>query len=194
MASYPDMLTSFSVAADDQLLKIPYRASQGSGSPNMGYVDLKAQPERIAEIPELTGYPELEELVRVLNKQESSFRTLRVDTAKDVFRRPEFSKSESSHLTISFENLGGEDDERFYMEAHRSFSSYVSLLPVSDAIVINFVAVPLQVQTFRGWCLDLWLYGFGKSEDEARRNWLSGLTILREFLLRLDEENRDNLN
>lgn len=194
MASYPDMLTGFSIAADDQLLKIPYRASQGSGSPNIGYVDLKRQPERIAEIQELIGYRELEELVRVLNKQESSLRTLRVDTAKDVFRRPGFSKSIFSHLTVSFENLGGEDDKRFYMEAHRSFSSYVSLLPVSDGIVINFVAVPLQVQTFRGWCLDLWLYGFGTSEEGAKRNWLSGLTFLGGFLMQVDKENRENRN
>ena len=128
------------------------------------------------------------------NKQESSFRTLCVDTAKDVFRRPEFSRSVYSHLTISFENPGGEDDKRFYMEAHRSFYSYVSRLPLLNVIVINFVAVPLQVQTFRGWCLDLRLYGFGKSEDEALRTWRSGLTILRGFLLRLDEENRDNPN
>lgn len=188
------MLTSFSIATDDQLLKIPYRASQASGSANIGFIDLKAEPERITEIHELAAYPELEELVRQLNKQESSFRTLRVDTAKDIFRRRSFSRSAFSHLTISFENLGGEDDKRFYMEAHQSFSSYVSLLPVSNAIVINFVAVPLQVQTFRGWCLDIWLYGFGHSEDEARRNWLSGLTLLKKFLLRLDEENRDNPN
>jgi hypothetical protein len=188
------MLTSFSVAANDQLLKIPYRASQGSGSPNIGFIDLKTQPERVTEIHELAGYPKLEELVRLLNKQESSFRTLRVDTAKDVFTRQGFSKSVFSHLTISFENLGGEDDRRFYMEAHRCFSAYASSLPASDAIVINFVTVPLQVQTFLGWCLDVWLYGFGNSEDEANRQWLSGLTLLKKFLLRLDEENRDNPN
>jgi len=188
------MLTSFSIATDDQLLKIPYRASQGSGSPNIGFIDLKTQPERITEIHELAGYPQLEELVRLLNKHESSFRTLRVDTAKDVFTRQGFTTSVFSHLTISFENLGGEDDRRFYIEAHRFLSVYVSSLPASDAIVINFVAVPLRVQTFRGWCLDVRLYGFGNSEDEANQHWFSGLTLLKKFLLRLDEENRNNPN
>jgi hypothetical protein len=186
------MITHLYHAGEGQCLHIPYRARSGSHTTNVGFIDLKAQPERLAEIHELRGYPDFEDLVRVLNQPDCSLRTLRVDTARDEFDRPGFSNSYFSFLTVSFEQAHPEDDRRYFRELHRSFTAYNAALNVPDAVQVDFYIVPLEVTVnkFRGWCLDIRLYGFGTSEEEAMKNWSDGLRLVRELLLMVDTASR----
>lgn len=186
------MITHLYQAGEDQRLHIPYRPRSGSHATNVGFIDLKAQPERLAEIHELSGYPDFEDLVRVLNQPDCSLRTLRVDTAKDEFDRPGFSSSYFSFLTVSFEQAHPEDDRRYFCELYRSFTAYASGIILPDAVQVDFYIVPLEVTAnkFRGWCLDIRLYGFGASEGEAMKHWSDGLRLVRELLLMVDKDSR----
>jgi hypothetical protein len=186
------MITHLYLAGEDQRLHIPYRPRSGSHTTNIGFIDLKAQPERIVEIHELTGYPDFEDLIRVLNQPGCSLRTLRVDTAKDDFERPGYSNSYFSFLTVSFEQPHPEDDKRYFSELYGSFTAYASGLILPDAVQVDFYIVPLEVKAnkFSGWCLDIRLYGFGASVEEAMKNWSDGLRLVRELLLMVDKNSR----
>ena len=184
------MISRFVTMGEEHLLKIPYHKGEGSHSSNIGYIDLKQEPDRISELHELQGYPEFEELIRRLIQPQCTLRPLRIDTAKDEFYHPQFSNSHYSFLTVSFDNPDPVDDARFFAELHGSFQSYGSHLP--DSVRIDFYLVPMAIprHKFRGWCLDIRLYGYGTSETEARGNWATGLEILNDFLIEVDNNNR----
>ena len=63
------------LTVDHQPLGVPYlRASEDGESSS--FVDLKRQPERIDEIPELRSWPELKKLVSEINRPSGIFKTL----------------------------------------------------------------------------------------------------------------------
>src|SRR5687767_1549837 len=95
------MLLSFKISDESQLLKMPYGANEGSISPNIGFINLKTQPERIDEIHELEGFPELKELLLLLNKPDTVFATLRINTGKNIHKFEGYSNSYFSFLTVT---------------------------------------------------------------------------------------------
>lgn len=177
---------------EDQRLYVPYGPGKGSNTTNIGFIDLKGQPERMAEIHELRGFPVFEELMRALNAPESSVRTLRIDTAKDEFPRDEYPHSFFSMLTFCFEVCQGEEDKGYYIELYRFFVQVASTLLPGDDVQVDFHLVPLTVrpEDYSGWALEIRLYGYGKSEDGARRAWVRGFRQVNEFMLRIEAENR----
>lgn len=177
---------------EDQRLYVPYRAGSGSHTSNIGFVDLKGKPERITEIHELRGYPEFEELIRALNASESSIRTLRVDTAKDEFPRPDYANSFFSMVTCAFEKAGPED-RQYISELYKYFVGYASDSGLPDTVQADFFIVPLTITAgnFSGWCFEIRLYGYGRSESEAKEAWSNGFRVMKDFLLQVDRQNRD---
>lgn len=153
---------------------------------------MKGQLERIAEIHELRGFPEFEELMRALNAPESSVRTLRIDTVKDEFPRDEYPHSVFSMLTFCFEVCQGDEDKRYYVELYRFFVQIASRFLPTDDVQIDFHLVPLTVKSlsYSGWALEIRVYGYGKSEDGARSAWAKGFMQVSEFMLRIESENR----
>ena len=65
---------------------IPYRKeNRPDGINNYGCFDLKREPNRVADLPEAKEYPELIDALRIINSQESFFRSIGCDTD---FRNP----------------------------------------------------------------------------------------------------------
>lgn len=188
------MISDIYQFGEDQRLYVPYRPGQGSHTANVGFIELKAQPERIAEIHELRGFPEFEELIRALNVPESSVRTLRIDTGKGEFPRDTYSHSYFSMLTFCFEVCQGDEDKRYYVELYRFFVQVASPLLPADNVQIDFHLVPLTVKAgnYSGWALEIRLYGYGKSEDDAHGAWAQGFRQVNEFILRIESENRNS--
>jgi hypothetical protein len=58
-------------------LGIPYLKTVDPDRDNAGYFDLKKNPSKITEIPELKGWPEFAGFIRSVNSDGSFFRTLR---------------------------------------------------------------------------------------------------------------------
>src|SRR5438132_1363157 len=86
------MLAEFTVdlGPDSPALEMPWVADEPadgvdqSGSP--GFVDLRAAPERLAEIPEARAYPPLGEFLLALNAPASPLATAKCDgwTTRDI--------------------------------------------------------------------------------------------------------------
>src|SRR6185503_13857668 len=91
---------------DSTGLGIPYPPDLDDGGGNAGYFDLKLEPEKIANIHELQSWPELRDLVMLINHKDSFFRTLRCQAFFSgapenlPFRRVYF-----SYTTVAFEIL-----------------------------------------------------------------------------------------
>lgn len=170
------MLSQLYQMGEDQRLYIPYRAGTGSHTSNIGFIDLKAQPERLCEIHELQGYPEFEELLRTLNSAECSLRTLRVDTSDDDF--PEFGHSHTcfSMLSFCFEALGQDEDKRYFVELYNYFRRSASGYLPGDDVRVDFFLIPLTLVSigYHGWALEIRLYGFGISVESSRNAWARG--------------------
>ena len=185
------MISNIYQLGEDQRLYVPYPPGKGSHTTNVGFIDLRSQPERIAEIHELRGFPEFEELVRALNAPESAVRTLRIDTAKDEFPRDEYPRSFFSMLTFCFEAFHGDDDKRYYIDLYRFFVQLASHFLPADDVQVDFYLVPFTVQVSNnGWALEIRVYGYGKSEDDARSAWVRGFMQVSEFMHRIESENR----
>lgn len=188
------MLIRFQVLGKEQLLVFPYRSGTTPDSTNIGYIDLKKEPERIAEIHELNGYPELQDFVRCLNAPESIFRTLRSDTVRDSFKPPDYTKSVFSHSTIAYDFLECNQDPAMYQSIYELFldSGLGGALP--DSVVADFWLIPTyyKIHEQPGWCLDIWLYGYGNSEKESHGGWSAGLRALKTHFMRMSAANAEH--
>ena len=102
---------------------------------------MKAEPGRIEEIHELDDYPELKEFVRVLNRQDCVFRTIRTDTAKDFFKRPDSSNSCFSLVTVGFDYPEAAGDARLHENLYHTFVDYALFYRLPDEVVLNFVLI-----------------------------------------------------
>lgn len=60
----------------DDFRRFPYASDFTEGRTNRGGIDLVREPQRLAEIHEAVGFPELLELLRFLNGPESDYMTL----------------------------------------------------------------------------------------------------------------------
>src|ERR1035437_3338528 len=152
------MITEYRESGDSQFLKLPYRASIGSGSPNNGYFDLLARPSDISRLKELNDYPELKALILFLISPQSHFVSLRIDTNKDAYILGPLHRSVGSMVTIAFRNPDPEDAIYFEDLARYLFDSGAKK-GVGDQIRIlctlttfSYVSRGLE----RGHCLDVY--------------------------------------
>lgn len=98
-------------------LSVPYPPSDEGGRTNVGYFDLKLNPELISRVHELTGYPEFEKLTKSINRPESIFRSLRLDI-KPKAQVEGATYAHSSYVTIAFEILSWSQAEENYRDLY----------------------------------------------------------------------------
>lgn len=176
---------------------LPYGPSAGKESPNIGCIDLRTQPERIGEIQELNGFPELKELVQFLNDPLGTFFSILCDTGLNVrgesFDSPTMPFNKYSCLTITVPPSTGPDDDRaFLAQCYSTFAQWVHCVYPTDAIHFLFVLAPViwTVTDTKGWTLDVRVTGFGESDEMAHANWIKGSSAVSRYLLEVDKENR----
>lgn len=183
------MISSFEILGSEHELPIPYDPDKGDSSGNNGFIDLVAHPERIDEIHELDGYPELKRLVKFLNSEASKFVSLRVDTIDDYFKNPPFSNSRFSFITISFRNSHPVADREYFVEFYNHFKPFAEKRQLPDSSLARFYIVPLWIPStgFKGHCLDVRLYGFGNSPKEANRAWVDAMLVFEDYLVKCND-------
>jgi hypothetical protein len=179
------MIVELKVAGEDQGLGIPYPKGTATGSTNVGYVDLKKNPEALAGLPELQDWPELEGFLRAVNLPDSLFRTLRCEVAASPIKHSGCTRKVTSYVTVAFELLDWNQAQGAYGELYRSFREYSSGLKAPVKLVVEFELIPtsyLMHGINRGWSVDVWISGLGTSKDAARATWRAGLRIVQDFL------------
>ena len=169
------------LTVDHKPLGVPYfRPSEDTESNS--FIDLKEQPERIDEIPELRSWPELEKVVRRINIPSGIFKTL--GCAEFVYKNE--SPKYRLHTYVDFcfaESMANKDQGNFYDLFHR-FTEYVGTLKPPDDLVIKIELrrTAFYNENITGWCMEYWVLGVGETLNEARANPDAGFKILEEFL------------
>jgi hypothetical protein len=177
----------FLEGTDEDGLGIPYPLSEDSDSRNVGYLDLKVTPSNIDLVYELDDWPEFKGLVRLLNNQESFFRTLRCDVwFANVTGHAVFQKLAVGYLTLAFEILEYNCSKNCFDELRKRFLKFAPQALGWPESTIHFKHIPTSYNNHglaRAWSEDIEIHGFGRVEADARVALLRGLNPVGQFLL-----------
>jgi hypothetical protein len=78
------------ISPEEHTVTLPYGTGSATGGRNNGFIDLLTQPERINELHELEGVPELRKLIEELNSPKSEFFTCRMDSGRNWYKDPKY--------------------------------------------------------------------------------------------------------
>jgi hypothetical protein len=157
---------------------VPYPAVvHEDGSRNFGYVRVKGDPEAVKRIPEVQGYPELQDFLLAVNVPQSPIESVGCEKG--------FFPSDVEGLTVK---LGSYIDvilSEPVLNVPENLLLLASLLLPSVSGCEKWwsnVELSLQPMRFLGgvvapWGLMVRVTGYGRSEDEARKWW--GETMVR---------------
>lgn len=183
---------------------IPYTGSEvrPDGSKNHGYFDLKRNPARINDVPELKGFPELKRFVQMMNGPESHFRTLGCEKVFSPSDSPLFKRKLVTFVDFAFEVVEWNATKTNCEGLYRAFEEFVGSkgdLPntygvefsIGPAVFNDHPPVVAGVDQHRtpgecmvGWITAIWIFGYGGSDDAARKQWALALRIVHEFFER----------
>jgi hypothetical protein len=163
---------------------IPYPAVERTdGHSNYGYFDLKRKPDLIDTVVELQDSLELMALVREMNDPRSVVRSLACEKALSENRDPVFQWKLTSFVRLSFEILAWNFAKDNYRKLYDQFADSATPHLLSDLISIEFEVDPANFVDHQknGWSLTIWNNGYGRTGDEARSNWATGVRLVEQF-------------
>jgi hypothetical protein len=196
-------------SADDPMLVVPWVDTQhdahsdsprGSAKPGSHFVNLRAEPYSIAEIPEADRYPDLARALRALNANRSPFLTAKCDAW------PIAPRDGANELEAMRKELMLFEDEATY-----AFTSYIDLLWRERAIfasahqqqdrldriarratklphtesMLQCVLRPAMVDLgapLEGFATTLYVTSLGSDAEIANRRWASALEDVVDLL------------
>ena len=168
----------------NEYLCLPYNIERRFDGINHGYFDLKRIPRLIAEVPELYGWPEMEEMVGTINHSDSLFRTLGCAIALMDFADPRLKKRLVSYVDIAFEILSLNAEKENYRRLFQRFEEFATpfQLPGNVSILFEICPTLFADHQFHGWRVTLWNAGLGRTDTEARAAWHLGIEVVRDFI------------
>ena len=192
-------------SADDPMLVVPWVDSQDasgnhSAQPGSHFVNLRAEPYSIAEIPEADRFPDLARALRALNANRSPFLTAKCDAW------PMSPRDGANELEAMRKELMLFEDEATY-----AFTSYIDLLWRERAIfasahqqqdrldriarraaklphaesMLQCVLRPAMVDLgapLEGFATTLYVTSLGSDAELANRRWASALEDVVDLL------------
>ncbi len=189
---------SAELSGDSPVLHIPWQDDSGQ----ILYIDLRAQPERILELPEASQHPALRSALLALNRPASSLETAKCDVWP-------LDASDVAACADLLDLTGEENEPRFgfgsYIDTvlrdHEAFASFdlhnellrnlargaatLDLDQASAEFVLRLCAREEAGETRVGHAVTVYVYGVGGTEEEAYRNWSEALGAITEILLEL---------
>jgi hypothetical protein len=178
-------MIEFLEGADEDGLGVPYPPKH-SNSENAGYFDLKKEPSRISELPELKGWPEFETFIKAVNSRASFFRTLRCDVwLASPSGHTYLNKIVVGYATIAFEILEFNTSKGCFDELRNRFLKFAPASLKWPTTVIHFKHIPTSYNNHgiaRAWSEDIEIHGLGINDNDARVSWLKGLLVVEDFL------------
>lgn len=181
------MRIKFTQGTDEDGLGIPYPKEIDAELHNLGYFDLKKEPQRIAEIYELAGWPEFQEFIALINRKDSFFKSLRCDVwFASLPQHPQFTRIAVGYVTIAFENMALNLSKENYEALRQRFKDFAAQYPPNDQITLEFKHIPTSYNEqgiARAWSEDIEIHGLGNTDDEAGQAWLAGLRVVQAFIV-----------
>lgn len=191
-------------AADDPWVVVPW----SSKDETICYIDLRAAPERLEEIPEAAQYPCIAKALRRWNQPDTSLFTAKCDVwnypAKffDAEDLPDFDYAHGSYIDLlpidaeMFSSFAAcERQLRMWTEIARSIDLPASrcewtlrpsrIMPshLQPSVVAAKKSLPRD-----GFATSLYVWGYGSSPQSAASAWVAAVESLIEPVLPIDRE------
>lgn len=178
------------ISESSQVFHVPYGPFTSEGTPDTGFVDLKAKPEWVPVIPPCIGWPETRDLLRAINSPRSTLMTLAADQVFIAAEQPG-KVVLTSFVTVCFaecERNGKRELAKLaaFLEARVSALLQEASNSLQRALFLN-VVLELQPTVFHekgvsGWSLTILLAAYGSDAHDARITWGIGMKAIRDAL------------
>jgi hypothetical protein len=171
----------------ENVLGVPYLPVDHGESINHGYVDLKSDPSKIQNIPEVTGWPKYIALLGAINSPHSPYRSLGCEKSYSDYENPEqpqlrrklvsYTDIAFAHPPLNTSPIPFEEMMWAYAQfaQNREFAQFVIFDP--ELTRTHFITDGLE-----GFSITIWIGGFGETDDEAFTAWESVISIFTEFI------------
>ena len=199
--------SSIELGRDDPALEFPWASEDG----NFHYKDLKNNPALIDEIPEAVNYAELRDFLLRVNTPEFPLQTAKADiwTSDEIHPEEEIFAARQklvSYVDLIFSAHGPRLSLESHLELVRKLCTLLQRAP-EMAASIEFVTrrcyyhdfdCPAPDQCMRpepmpdsccGFCITIYVSGFGDTEQEARQRWSIALQLLKHALVQVARSN-----
>lgn len=177
-------------------LPVPfYRPTDAESHP---YIDLREHPEKIGDIPEAREFPELQQFFRDINGPDSFFRTLACITIPHEVPDPELPYEMRSYIDVTFIPWEWGTSAVNSFVVFYDFTKFIHELGPSgssdgltNARVFLNLKVSKQIELdIMFWSMEWWIMSPGKNSDQAREGWKVALDLLRQFLLTISPQTK----
>lgn len=180
------------LGSGDPALEVPWQSEDVA----VRYHDLKNHPELVAQIPETKDLPELRALLTRVNSQPFPLATAKCDVwyTRELSVEEEMFKAESKFVSY-VDLIFGADAPRSSLEQHEALAKAVCDLlkrapemQAATELIIRrcyFHPVGNPDESDHGFCITVYVSGYGNDEAEARLRWSIALTLLQHALVQL---------
>lgn len=150
---------------------------------DFGYVDLRAEPERVGQLPEVRSYPQMGDLLTAINRTRSGLRSLACSVTGGFDVKVKVFWYHTSTVDVAFVDVAKNRRKRAFRDLIQSYETSV-VDKCRKAGVSNrhrFERVIFHDEKRKGYCLRLFTQGFGEDADEAEPLWEATLPELTRF-------------
>jgi len=186
------MLADFSIelGRDDHALEIPWSSPDGT----QRYFNLKRQPELLLHVVEAADNRDLADFLVALNTPHSVIETAKCDTwlsdqihpEEEIFGAPwKF----GAYVDIIFTAPERRASFELHEELARDVSGLLQRAPdfaaAADLVVRRCYSHPSTdpERSDDGFCITIYVHGFGDEGSGARKNWAIGLKVVQNALI-----------
>ena len=186
------MQAEFSVelGRDDDCLEVPWASADGS----VRYFNLKAQPELLLEISEAMHNRELGEFLSHVNGPRSGVESAKCDTwlsdelnEEDAVFEAKWKFGSYVDLVFSAElsRLSFEQHERLAKELAMLLRKAPEIAASAEVVVRRcyFHRSGSADDSEPGFCITLYVFGYGDDEHEAKRRWVVAMQLAQNALM-----------
>ena len=185
-----------SVSESSNVFHVPFSSFNNDGTPEDGFVDLKAHPEWIPVLPSCLGWPEMQSLLQVINAPHTPLMSL---AAAQHFVPGDSSRSQLASFVVLCPAEPFEQDKRVIKSLADFLRARIDELmhEASRALKQRLeVEIRLELQPTRfhlhgldGWSLMVMTYVCADDIREARKLWGMVLRVMETALQAYWDEN-----
>lgn len=183
---------SIELGRDDHALEVPWSSPDGT----QRYLNLKRQPELLLNILEAADNRELAEFLVALNAPQSLLETAKCDTWLSNQIHPEeeifgAAWKFGAYVDVIFSAM----TQRASLDLHEELVKGISVLlkrapdfAASADFVVRRCYTHASDDVERsedGFCITVYVSGFGDQEEDARKNWVIGLKVVQNALMQM---------
>ena len=180
---------SIELGRDDPVLDLPWTDPTGK----VAYVDLKRQPDLIAQIEEGRAFPELGRFLQATNSPRSIVETAKCDAWATTELSAEEEIHDASHKFASYTDLVFSAlDNRLSFSFHEEFArKLVELLrrapemAASTEVCVRRCYSEDNDNVREGFYFTVYVNGYGQAGSRARQNWAAGLNLIADAVEQL---------